>query len=593
MNTAPDLLAKWQAAWPLALDCWSRYTQLADPRWCLSKAEVHAEGLSGSFAMIRLVDHAIVIDLPQVVEHGLQDFAVEILAHEIGHHVLCPADLTDQGRLLTRMRHGLPGFEREAPMIANLYADLLINDRLQRNQQRDMAGIYQALQQTPADPEQNGLWALYLRIYEILWGLPSGTLAASSLPAEIEGDAQVGARLIRVYGRDWLAGGGRFACLCFRYLQTDKPLNGDHRIKGLHDLEQAARDGEPTGLAEIDDDEEAGNIHPSRDPDLTGLDPSEAQDAGSVRRDDGFRANVQGGTKENKRFREPFEYGELLDSLGFHLDEEEVAIRYYRERAASHLIPFPVRESLSGGDPTPEGWEPWDIGMDINAVDWLKSVTGSPFIVPGVTTEQQVYADGPGTERTREPLDLYVGIDCSGSMPNPRRQTSYPVLAGAIVALSCLRAGGRVMACLSGEPGRSVATRGFVRTEHEVLKLLCGYLGCGYTYGIRRLEDMLAEKRPRPVHAIILTDNDIFAALEDADMSRLNPPHKPSSTGSGWSIARHALDQGKGGGTMVLNLSAEHGDTHRLRKEGWKVELIADWPDVVNFARGFSRRLFA
>lgn len=98
----PTLRDAWRARWPDA-GAWSRFVQLSEPRWCLTAAEEKAERLSGSFATIRLVDHAVVISPRQVPEHALADFATEILAHEIGHHVYCPADLTDHTRMLARM----------------------------------------------------------------------------------------------------------------------------------------------------------------------------------------------------------------------------------------------------------------------------------------------------------------------------------------------------------------------------------------------------------------------------------------------------------------------------------------------------------
>src|SRR4051794_12465146 len=160
-----DLLAEWAAQWPAALGVWSRFVQLHEPTWCCTEAEEAAAQLAGSFAMIRLVDHTVVISLRQVGEKGLRKFAREILAHEIGHHVYCPADLTDNARALARMRVGLPTKEHLAPLIANLYADLLINDRLQRSAGLDMSGVYTTLGSECRDQ----LWTLYMRTYELLW----------------------------------------------------------------------------------------------------------------------------------------------------------------------------------------------------------------------------------------------------------------------------------------------------------------------------------------------------------------------------------------------------------------------------------------
>ena len=110
----------------------------------------------------------------------------------------------------------------------------------------------------------------------------------------------------------------------------------------------------------------------------------------------------------------------------------------------------------------------------------------SPEIVPGVTTVQRVYGESPGVDPAKLPVDLYLGIDCSGSMPNPQYSLSYPALAGTIIALSALRVGAKVMVVLSGEPGKSLATDGFVSEETKVLEVLTSYLGTGTTFGIQR-----------------------------------------------------------------------------------------------------------
>ena len=172
MKNAADttLIEAWRAAWPEALAVWSKFTRLRDPSLCASHVEASKQGLSGSFAMIRLLDQSVVIDLPLVTELGLDDYALEILAHEIGHHILAPGSASDQFRLLARMRRALPTLEQHAPMVANLYTDLFINDRLQRQANLRMADIYRKLQQgrtAQADAKNKasgGVWTLYMRI---------------------------------------------------------------------------------------------------------------------------------------------------------------------------------------------------------------------------------------------------------------------------------------------------------------------------------------------------------------------------------------------------------------------------------------------
>ena len=69
----PELKMRWQAAWPQALAAWSRFTQIQPPLLCETHAAAQKEGLDGSFAMIRLQDQVIVVDLGAVANSGVAD----------------------------------------------------------------------------------------------------------------------------------------------------------------------------------------------------------------------------------------------------------------------------------------------------------------------------------------------------------------------------------------------------------------------------------------------------------------------------------------------------------------------------------------
>ncbi len=571
----------WAAQWEEALAHWSRFTRLQAPRWCFTKKQEKEEGLTGSFAMIRLVDHAVVISIRQVVESKLNAFAVEVMAHEIGHHVYCPADLTDHARCITRMRAGLPTKEHLASFIANLYTDLLINDRLQRQAGLNMAGVYKALGQGSTDP----MWTLYMRIYEHLWRLPRKTLAAGTVDDKLEFDAHLGSRLIRVYGREWLDGAGRFAALCLPYLLKDEGNAARQILKGWLDTEQAGIGGIPGGLSEIDDGEADGALHPMHDPRITGVDEGGAvavqgDEEGTLGRETGA-----GGQKKVGRYRGPKEYGEILKSVGATLSKADATIQYYRERALPHLIPFPTRKTAQASDPLPEGLDVWDFGSALSKVDWFESVIRSPHVIPGMTTVQRTYGATQGSEMGEEPINLYIGIDCSGSMPNPAVRESYPVIAGAIMGLSAWRAGARVMAVLSGEPGKTIATDGFVNEERKMMELLTGYLGTGYAFGIHRLHPVFENRKPqdKPTHILIITDQDIFSMLDDT-----------KKKWQGWEVAWQALEKGQAGATFVLHMPRgwRDKDVERMKEIGWNVFRIYDWKELVAFARDFSRQIY-
>lgn len=571
---------EWHSRWPAALAVWSRFTKLSEPRWCFSATAEKQEKLEQSFAMIRLVDHAVVISLRQVVEEGLQDFAVEILAHEIGHHVYAPADLVDNARLMTYVRAGLPTVEALAPFIANLYTDLLINDRLQRQAGLDMAGVYRCLVKASL---ADRLWTMYMHICEVLWSLPSNTLAAGEMDEKIRCDAQLGARLVRAYARDWLGGAGRFACLCLPYLLADGLHSWQSRLVYMPwlDAQRAgAGDRIPDGLTAIDELEESGAIHPGDDPDLSGFGDLDSEGGPDETPAQGGATRV-GGHKNT--YRDPAGFVELMKSLGVDVAAEDLVIRYYRERALPHLIRFPERIVRESADPLPEGLDPWDPSSPLAELDWVESVIRSPHVIPGVTTVQRVYGTTAGDSPEREPVDLYLGVDCSGSMRNPQVQLSYPVLAGAVMVLSALRAGARVKATLSGEPGRYSETPDFLRDERAILRILTGYLGTGYAFGILRLRDTFLQgiRLTRPVHILIITDNDIFYMLKEVR--------------DGWEMARQALAVAGGGGSMVLNVPGTgrmNTEMERLRDMGWEVHRVTTQEDLVRFAREFSRRTY-
>ena len=588
MTPADDArLARWREAWPQALACWSRFTRLHDARLCGTSVEAAKEGLTGSFAMIRLADKSVVIDLEAAARLELDDYAVEILAHEIGHHVLAPATAADSFRLIARLRAALPTLERHAPMVANLYTDLLINDRLQRQAGLRMADIYVRMRRAETSPPSR-LWRLYMGVYEALWGLGKGSLGGPREDAETEGAAWLGARLVRVYAGEWLTGAGRFASLVLPYLVEDAERDG--ALSSWHDTRTAAEGADPGGALTVEADEAGGAVHPSQDARITGAegDAAENREPDEAAPDEAAAPAARAG-----QAREPFEYGELLRAAGVILSEEDVASRYYRERALPYLIRFPSRPAPVSDEEQMEGLETWDLGDGVEEVDWLGSVTRSPHVIPGLTTLKRVYGPDPGRSRKPEPIDLDIYVDSSGSMPNPRQRTSYPTLAGTVIALSALRAGARVKATLWSGKAQVLTTPGFVRDETAILKVLTGFFGGATAFPIPTLRETFAgrDRNAAPVHILVISDDGVTTMFAPDERG-----------GSGWEVAAMALARARAGGTLALNLSGwfqthpsqARTDLERARDEqGWEIADVARMEDLVEFARRFSQRRYA
>jgi hypothetical protein len=563
-----DTIELWKKAWPDALNVWSKFTRLRAPLLCEKSSEASSEGLDSSFAMIRLVDQSIIINIEDIIKRDLVSFAVEILAHEIGHHILAPSSLTEHSRLISRTRKALPTLERHAPFVANLYTDALINDRLQRSSRLKLADVYKKLDQRSS---VGLVWNLYMRMYEILWSLQSGTLVSEKLNDEMEGDAQLAARVIRSFGSEWLRGAGRFASLLLPYLaEDDKKQEKLQVLQGWNDTKDASRNGDPAGITDNDPEEDLDNVHP-------------ASEYGPGKNDQTQGSEGSGQT------RDPFEYGEILRASGISIDDHAAAVRYYREQARKYVLPFPRRKIPESKDPLPEGLEPWEIGEPFDAIDWMQTVMISPKVIPGLTTVQRVWGQTEGTLPAFKPFELDLYVDSSGSMANPQRSLSYPALAGAILCLSALRAGARVQVTLWSGANQFLTTYGFIRDETTALKILTGYFGGSTAFPIHILrKTYLEQKVERPVHLMIVSDDGVTTMFD-----------KDEKKNSGWTIACEAIKKAGGGGTMVLNLqqnweTTTYKEYEKIKKArdtgGWDVYPVNKWDDLTSFARSFSRR---
>ena len=504
-----------------------------------------------------------------VIENGLEEYPLEIMCHEIGHHVYCPADLTDHGRVIARIRRGLPGYEHHAPFIANLYSDLLINDKLKREYNLHIDKVYEKIGQNSTDK----MWTFYMRIYEILWGLTKTTLAKGEMDAILEGDAQLGNRLIRNFSKDWLNGAGRFAALCLPYLME----NQGNEMKKLMSVwadatEAGAGAGFPSGLTEVDEGELTGAKHPSLDEADTTSKPTEMTSE---------QANSKG------QHREPFEYGQILKALGMNMSDEDIKIQYYKERSTPHLIPFPTKENPVSKEPLMEGVDIWDISSPIENIDWFQTAMRSPIVIPGFTTVEQTYGLAEGSLPEKEPVDLDIYIDCSGSMPNPGYNVSYLALAGTIITLSALRVGSRVQATLWSGAKQFITTNGFISDEKQLLKIVCGFIGGATAFPIHILRETYSKRKPnsRKVHILVVSDEGVTTMFD-----------KDEKKNSGWDISEMSLKNCGAGGTFVLNLYGDWKKDKSLvaaNKQGWEIHAVNSWEALVKFAKEFSKKQYA
>lgn len=562
--------SRWEEAWPQALSLWSPWLRLGEPTFVTDPAQAADRGLESTLACFGIEDKSVKINLPLLESQGLLEHPREILAHEIGHHVLAPGNLLDHIRILATVRMALPTLEAETPWVANLWTDLVVNDRLHRTTGMDLAPIYRKMK-----PSDSLVWALYLRIYERLWDLPRGSIAP--IPGSIEetdifeADAWLGSRTVRVYRDDPVTGSGRFACLLLAWLARDKESpRSDGRI--WQDA-KAAADGSriPAGIGSLDPQQP---VHPSFDSRVCPREETATEPPEPAQRPSGGQTLV------------PWQIGELLRLGGLDVSDAEVAAAWYREKALQHLVHPPSRKMPSSPDPLPEGLDPWEMGDPLERLDIFQSLLRSPRLVPGITTVSRHWGEQPSSVERLEPVDLDLYVDSSGSMPNPVLTVSHLALAGAIVALSALRRGAKVQVTLWSGKGQCLRTPGFVREERDILAVLCSHFGGSTTFPLHALRKTWLEKpHPRRAHILHISD-DGLSTLFDAD----------ERGDSGETLAATALESAAGGGTMALQLSSwtlrQKGTIsflEKARKQGWIVHPITDWESLMDFAREFSR----
>jgi len=440
----------------------------------------------------------------------------------------------------------------------------------------------------PEAPTRGEVWNGYMRASERLWLLAPGTLAATPT-AEHEADADLVARIVRTFRDRWLDGAPSFALLIAPYLES-LPKEKSGLAPWMDTAATSVGDGVPEGLTD-DDFDPARVRHPAVDP---ALGDDEAAPEGKEGTEPvqptkyvpGRARGSDGRPDRRKVVRGPQEWLELMRSVGVKREPRELVGRYYRELAMPNVIPFPAQRIERAGEPLPEGLDVWEAGSGLEAIDWFETLARSPVVVPGVTTVQRVHGVTEGGEPEKRPPDLYVGIDCSGSMGNPAHQIAYPVVAGVVLTLSALRVGARVMACLSGEwhgQGQFTETAGFVRDEKVVLGVLTDYLGTGASFGLPRLVKTFvnAPKPARPVHILVVSDSDLFGEID--------------GTKDGWALAKQAVEKAGAGASAVLRLGhVDHYKAHlqKLRDAGFTPYLVANELELVAFARAFARRTF-
>ena len=190
---------------------------------------------------------------------------------------------------------------------------------------------------------------------------------------------------------------------------------------------------------------------------------------------------------------------------------EEGRRRWYKQTAKKYLFHPPPVKSPEPQKYLPGGLEEWEPGEEIVGIDWRASVLSrGPFAAAAPLVRQYMPDDPIDPARTIPSVEIY--LDTSGSMPNPLHsppEACPMTVAALVVALSCLRAKGRVRGVIWSS-GRPCIARTWMRDEELVLKFFLQAIGGGTDFPFDTFEDLSAEAGPaRGAIRVIVSDSDL------------------------------------------------------------------------------------
>lgn len=531
----------------------------------------------------------VTVDPDMVARFGATNELESVFAHEIGHHVLAPSTRVDALKIRHQLARTLvsAGAVAISPdhvgLLANLWTDLLINHRLailQRRQGEAIGegatepGVIRLSRLIHADSRNttSRLWWVYLRTYEQLWSLPSGSLCAPEPPgqpaptrradpghatagrpanrddeqsrrlqeAQLEADraaeelarattthpaldADLLAAVVRTFAADPIGGALRFGVLMAPYVLAAGPGAGPAAAGSSRGMPGAPGSPAVPGAPGI--------------PGLPGASgcaadsaPATAAELGRILADPRLSAPIpERGPSARVDHRDEEAGAAMTHGQAFGLSRtlelyatsgtDEVIAAWYRSQAARWVRPYTEQRAALPSLDLPGPIELWENGDDLADLDWSATLQSGSDLIPGVTTRRRsTLPDEPTPVESSIELDLY--IDSSGSMPRPERE-SAPILAGTILALSVLRGGGRVRVTSFSGPGQVAGTERFSRDPSAVARDLSAYFGMGTTFPLDLLDRRYAPLHPPDAtirrHLVVLSDDGLVSMFGEGN----------------------------------------------------------------------------
>lgn len=540
--------------WRVATDRWSPAIALALPR---PIAEV-----DGPIAYIDLGTRQTHVNFGRLAAMGVSEHVPCVLAHEVGHHIRYPHTLAEARRMLRFLREvardllwdGKGSLDpAQHDWLLNLFFDVLINDDLANEHEASFVAIFRAMQ---------GDWGLafsfYCGLFEELWALPRCSIltdAQDAALAKVDPDWRARAATTG----EFLRGHPENRPLqLVRFLAAIRPFILRDRAENRKNGEAFERD--VWGAGELDPDAVSDLLRTRND--------EEAARRWLREHESDKKPAAPGGGDPLVRAQ--------LDLQGL-ATPTAIALATYRREADRAPLELPA--SLQPGEPfVPGPHQSWELGDDLDTVDWIGSMTRSGARpIPSVTTVARTYLPDDPRPGDREIPWIEIYVDSSGSMPNPTSTYSHQILAGFILARAATRAGGRVRIIQYSSMSQRIVMESFVRSAEPAERALLEYIGGGTDFPWDVLGASTEKwKRGARVRRVVISDSDFL--------------HNFSNPTPVLDVPRLVGDAARAGGfTGLLNI---HGGSEPLIAAGMEVVVVKDWSSVGQAARALAESLF-
>ncbi len=568
-----DLSDSERVLWQRAGQIWLDELFLRDPFMIETSEEEAAYYAQESLASINALTFETNLNLKHMRSLHVDEFLFTFMAHEIGHHAVAPAGLTNQMRYLAAARQ-VSMDKNKLPGYVNIALDLLINTILVTQHNLPCPEIYKRICKN--QPIESFSFGLMLGAMERLWNcepmfvgftqsFEKYNVFSEALCAiyELHGEGRRGADLIPYV---------TLACRLLANADSEHPSPQNSQPQSLDNLVAAT----PEDADELRKWLRSGG--------MMSMDNAAEQAKRILAKQS--KASLTGSKSPTFPDYSPRLASDMINgtAAGMIISPTEIIINYYESMANAHLVSF-TADRGGHSELYPESLKEWSLGDPIEEIDWLQSSIRSGHPIPGVNTVAWEYGSDPeplGAEPF--PIDLDIYVDTSGSMPDPHRSMSHIALGAFIFALSVLRQGGAVRVTIWSYDERNLlSTNTFSTSKETVLSTLCHSIRGGTQFPVKHWETALNSHQDRSnvVHTVILSDDGIDTWFQNP---RIYPLEQVTS------ILARVQNEFKGGGTVILNGNAS--SVGYNLPEDWSVFGCRTWQDVVNACADVATRKF-